>query len=120
MSSIKIWAKVPDGSTLSVWVVPTSGACVAAARLREDDGTEEEWKHSQLVPGPELTIVRAPRRYVVTLRVEFTGAGSNNAEVHATVTRPDGRVHGSAYQYDVSGNQGADARATIVVQTAKS
>ena len=120
MSSLKIWARVPDGSTLSLWVTPTSGSCIAAARLRRDDGTEQQWLSSQLIPGPKTTTVRSPRDYVVTVRIEFTGAGENAAEVHAKVGKPDGTTHGSEYQYDVAGGKGDDARSTIVIQTANS
>ena len=119
MSSIKIWAKVPDGSTLAVSVVQVSGTCVAAARLREDDGTEEEWLHSQLVPGPKTKVVNSPRDYVVTLRVEFTGSGANTAGIRAQVNKPNGDAFGKSYSYDVSGAQGNDARATVLVQTVK-
>jgi hypothetical protein len=118
MSSIKIWAKVPGGSTLAVSVVETAGACIAAARLREDDGTEEEWVHSQLVPGPQTKTVSSPRDYVVTLRVEFTATGTSTASIRAQVTKPNGDVYGSTYSYDVSGAKGDEKRATILVQTA--
>jgi hypothetical protein len=119
MSSIKIWGKVPDGAKLSVWVVPKAGTFTCGARLRRGNGTEEEWVQSQLVPGPKNTTVRSPEVYVVTALVAFTGSGTNTAEINATVTKPDGSQHGSAYAYEVSGTRGEFARATILVQTVK-
>ena len=122
MSSIKIWGRVPDGSTLEVLVEPTKGRSIAAARLRRENGSETEWVNSDLVPGPKKTRIKAPENYVVTLRVLFTGAaaGGNAASIRATVTKPNGDVHGTPYTHAVAGANGESARATILVQPEKS
>jgi hypothetical protein len=116
MSSIKIWARVPDGSKLEVSVTKDSGTIVGAARFRRDDGTEEEWVHSQLSPGPKTKLLRSPHDYAVTLRVEFTGAGTSGATIDARIVKPGGDVHGSPYSYSVTGAKGDDARATVFIQ----
>ena len=120
MSSIQIWGKVPDGSKLELSVETTTGKCVSGARLRENDGTEEQWVDSQLNPGPKRKTLRSPRNYVVTVRVMFTGADQSAATISASITKPDGTTHSDPFNYEISGSKGDVERATILVQTLKS
>jgi len=116
MASIKIWARVPDGSKLAVWVTVTAGKCIAAARFREENGTNTDWIHSDLVPGPKERKLRSPNKYAVTVRILFTADGSA-ATIHAQIVKPNGDIHGNVYDYDAQGDKGDDERALIVAQT---
>ena len=118
MSAIKIWQKVPDGSQL-VLSIASEGNIVAGARLVDDKGSEEQWPHEQLVPGPKRKRLRSPRRYSIRIRIAFSGA-QTTATIKAKIVKPDGQTHGNPYNHTVQGVNGTIRRATILISTLQS
>jgi len=92
------WFAVPDGSTFTIKLSDTQGACQATGELAVDGSVVDRWPTSDLVAGKSLT-VRSPHRYSLDLTLLFLGAATQTVEVK--VTDPGGNVYGSPYSESV-------------------
>lgn len=122
MGNLFIKTRIPDGSKLSLSVTEAdgtpAGSFVAGARLLIDNGNEEIWDDSQIHPGPKSKTLRSPKQYVWRIRIEFTSATVQAANVHAEVVKPDGTVMGAVFDFPASGQKGDEpVRATIIATT---
>lgn len=115
-TSIKIWLAVPAGSRLEFGVASESDKFTAGARIRDDDGAapvESECGHAAMVPGPKSVPLAAAHTYAVRVRVAFAGQTEVSAVLRACIRTPTGAIHGSPYEYTMSGRQGDIRRADI-------
>lgn len=121
MGTIYLKNRIPDGSKLCISIVegPNAlpGTMVGSARLLLENGAEEIWDDAQVHPGPKCKKLSSPKGYTWRVRVAFTSPTVQTAIVHATITRPDGKIFGEPYAEPFSGKNGDIARATIMALT---
>jgi hypothetical protein len=113
MSNLKIWSRVPPGSTLELSAQSATAAFDVRARFLDTNGTEELWGRPDLVPGPKRKVLDFPS--VVRVAISFLSATEQDVELNARIVKPDGTIHGTPYRETFTGNNGAVERATIVI-----
>lgn len=114
MARIKIWARVPDQSTLKVQVVGGTGS--VEGFLAESNGNGRKLSDNQLRAGVPVPLRRPLRASVGLL---FTFGAQSTFTVKGSVTKPDGSVHGTPYNEAVTGNAGQVVAVNIVAITLK-
>jgi len=117
-----IWTHVPDGSKLEVSVKlegsSTGQSFTANAFCDVDQGTDEEWVHSHLDPGPKAKDLTSPRMYGIRVNVAFPDAQQTTVEVKARVVKPDGQTYGPRFCHQLSGDSGQADFARLMIATA--
>jgi hypothetical protein len=122
MSNLFVKGKIPDGSKMSVSIVDGAGTApgsfVASARLVVDDGAEETWEDADIHPGPKNSKkLKSPKNYVWRIFVGFASPAPTTAVINAQVLKPDGTPFGAGFSHEVTGQNGDEARATLVAMT---
>lgn len=113
MSNLKIWSRVPPGSTLELSAQSATAAFDVRARFLDTNETEEVWPREDLVPGPKRQRLDFPG--AVRIAISFLSAQEQEVELHARIVKPDGKIHGMPYRETFTGSNGEVARATIVI-----
>lgn len=113
MGNLKIWSRVPPGSTLELSAQSATAAFDVRARFLDTNGTDEIWPRVDLVPGPKRRRVDFPS--VVRIAISFLSAEEQDVEINARIVKPDGRIHGTPYRETFTGNNGTVERATLVI-----
>ena len=119
-TSIVIWNRLPDGSSLKVSITPDDNTFTSAVRCLRDDGREEEWLHPAVCPGPKGKSLVAGHGYVARVWVQFLAEQQSTATIRAWIVKPDGSEHSKRYEYVVRGKTPAVKRATLFCNTAAS
>lgn len=118
-TNLNIWWRVPNGSTIKLWVDDQGSEILARARVIRGNETERAIEHSELVPGPAEEHVTDNLSYTVRPAIVFQGASNETATIHAQLVGPNGNVIPDAsgnteYSYNVQGEAGDNpARATL-------
>lgn len=122
MTNLKIWMRVPDGSTLEMWVDPLEHGeeypWASSARIVDGQGNERQVSDGELTPGKATEPIQRPKVYAVRFAAGLTGAADGT--FHARILRPDGAVFGQEFTMPITGVNGDVVRATIGVVTLKS
>lgn len=114
MANLKIWSRVPQGSTLELSAASPEETFDVRARYVPTDGNSEVWLRPDLVPGPKRK--RLTSTSVVRLLVSFLSAEEQDVEVRARVVKPNGTVHGDPYRETFRGKGGDEpVRVTLVI-----
>lgn len=117
ISSLKIWNDVPDGSTLTLELVPASGSFIGQAILGIRGIPVERWADPEIHPGPKPRILASDdERY--NLIVTATFGLPENAILVARITRPNGTPHETPYIHPMSGANGEVDSAAILINMA--
>lgn len=121
MGNLYLRGRIPDGSTMSISIVEGDGtppnSFIGSARLLLEDGTEVIWDDPKIHPGPKTLKLVSPKNYTWRVRVEFPSAEVRTAVLHATITKPDGAIFSTPYEFEMEGSKGDIVRATIVAMT---
>jgi hypothetical protein len=80
MKEVKKLAVAPKNSTLQVAVKSTGGPVNATVAVISSAG-QEEWKDSQIHPGPKSKALSAGVVYTLIFRLTFLGKGSARIEL---------------------------------------
>jgi hypothetical protein len=122
MSNLKIWMRVPDRSTLEMWVDPLEHGeeypWTSGARIVDGQGNEREVFDGELTPGKATEPIQRPEVDAVRFAAGLTGTA--DGMFHARILRPDGEVFGEEFTMPITGVNGDVVRATIGVVTLKS
>ena len=116
-----IWTQVPDGSKLEVSVTLAANsagtAFVANAYCDVDQGTDEEWVHGDLVPGPKEKALVSPRMYGIRINALFADTKQTTVEVEARVIEPNGQTKEPRFCHQLSGTTGDTDFVRLMIAT---
>lgn len=119
----KIWLRVPDGSILKLGLAPSDSDYTQRICVKIDGGPltgcDEEWGRNDVTPGPMTYRLQAPHRYDIEILIAFIGEQETTVEIHAEIRKPDGSLHGEAFQTVHSGTRGQSCETRLVILTAE-
>lgn len=122
MSNYGGWIRVPDNSTLEMWMDPGSHGeeypWTSRVRILDDQGNERIYDDHELTPGPAVHTIHQPRVYSGRLRVVFAAEG--RGVFHARIVKPDGSVFGNPFTMVLEGGAGDVVRGTLNIVTLRS
>jgi|SRR6266851_6646878 len=107
MPNVKIWLRVPDGSTFEAWASGTTGNWEIVVDIDSDSGEETEWDRGKLSPGPAQFTVHAPHRYTVRIDVEVAGKPPAAVTFTARILKPGGTQFGDAFSFTTPAQEGS-------------
>jgi len=120
-TNLSIWWKVPNGSTIELWVTDDKGDFLTGARVLRSDEIEWHVFHKHLVPGPSIIPVASDFTHHIRYFVTFQGTKEQEVIMWARVLDPKGKHipdfnNDKKYSYRVKGKAGdLPARATLMV-----
>ena len=109
------WARVPDGSTLTVSVVCSTPqeTVTASFEMLPSEGKFIEKLLNSATGKAEKFRLSAPLRYSADVLLHFDTAAT--VTVAAAVLQPDGTVHGTPYENEITRTAGQDVFVSFFV-----